>query len=180
MKNLSKHHVPKKSDIIPTEKVRELLEFHLDDDIPEELSCKIWTALMCFGLLRNNKSFEIQVEHIEYSKKTGTLNVNCPFETKHRENGFSFFIPDYLHASFLKYYTQLAKKNGRFLKKTNKVNKKRTRNMGLRHPATKFLRMIETKLKLSPYSLTTHFTQRSGATSLADAGISITNLKRAG
>ena len=130
MKNLSKHHVLKKSDIIPTEKVRELLEFHLDDDIPEGLSCKIWTSLMYFGLLRNKELFEIQVEHIEYSKKTGTLNVNCLFETKHRENGFSFFIPDYLHASFLKYYTQLAKKTGHFLKKPNKTNKKRTRNMG--------------------------------------------------
>eukprot|EP00957_Ditylum_brightwellii_P116953 8921154-Ditylum_brightwellii.AAC.1 len=52
--------------------------------------------------------------------------------------------------------------------------------MGLRHPATKFLRIIETKLKLLPYSLTTHFARRSGATSLADAEISTTNLKRAG
>eukprot|EP00957_Ditylum_brightwellii_P101289 7718492-Ditylum_brightwellii.AAC.1 len=30
------------------------------------------------------------------------------------------------------------------------------------------------------HSLTTHFTRRSGATSLADTGISITSLKRAG
>eukprot|EP00957_Ditylum_brightwellii_P208845 15359190-Ditylum_brightwellii.AAC.2 len=40
--------------------------------------------------------------------------------------------------------------------------------------------MIKLKFNLKPYSIMNHFTRRSCTTSLADAGISITNLKRGG
>eukprot|EP00957_Ditylum_brightwellii_P035556 2696035-Ditylum_brightwellii.AAC.1 len=52
--------------------------------------------------------------------------------------------------------------------------------MGVNRPRTKFCRMIEEKLGLVEKSLTAHFGRRSGAIVLADAGISMPNLKRAG
>eukprot|EP00957_Ditylum_brightwellii_P067412 5117393-Ditylum_brightwellii.AAC.1 len=55
MLSLSKKHIPKKFEIIPAQNMRCLLEFHLDDNGPEELLCKIWTALLYFSLLHNSK-----------------------------------------------------------------------------------------------------------------------------
>eukprot|EP00957_Ditylum_brightwellii_P061644 4677284-Ditylum_brightwellii.AAC.1 len=52
--------------------------------------------------------------------------------------------------------------------------------MGANHPRTKFCRMIEEKLGLKEKSLTAHFGWRSGANTLADAGISMLNLKQSG
>eukprot|EP00957_Ditylum_brightwellii_P016028 1207823-Ditylum_brightwellii.AAC.1 len=52
--------------------------------------------------------------------------------------------------------------------------------MGINCPRTKFCRMIEGKLGSAEKSLTAHCGRRSGAVALADAGISIPNLKRAG
>eukprot|EP00957_Ditylum_brightwellii_P170038 12942697-Ditylum_brightwellii.AAC.1 len=51
--------------------------------------------------------------------------------------------------------------------------------MGLRK-AVSFCQMIEKKLELPDNSLSTHFGRCSGATSLVDTGISLTNLKQAG
>ena len=44
----------------------------------------------------------------------------------------------------------------------------------------KILRQIETFLKLKPHSLTAHVYWRLGATELANSGISLISLKRAG
>eukprot|EP00957_Ditylum_brightwellii_P077578 5895180-Ditylum_brightwellii.AAC.1 len=52
--------------------------------------------------------------------------------------------------------------------------------MGINHPRTNFCRMIEEKLGLAEKSLTSHFGRRSGTIALADAGISMPNLKLAG
>eukprot|EP00957_Ditylum_brightwellii_P112148 8550675-Ditylum_brightwellii.AAC.1 len=52
--------------------------------------------------------------------------------------------------------------------------------MGINRQRTTFCRMIEGKLGLAEKRLTAHFGRRSGAVALADAGISMPNLKRAG
>eukprot|EP00957_Ditylum_brightwellii_P131083 9998736-Ditylum_brightwellii.AAC.1 len=55
----------------------------------------------------------------------------------------------------------------------------RTSNIGYNYPRTVFLWTIKERLNLAPNLLTAHFGWRSAATALADAGISITNLKQA-
>ena len=107
LKNLTKSHVPKKSDSIKWDLIHDLLNHFLNDDDPADLVCKIWVALMYFGLLQNNEAIQIQVEDVEYSGKYKTLNVIIPFSTKHRVNRFSFFIPKYLHELFALYYHQI-------------------------------------------------------------------------
>jgi hypothetical protein len=132
---------------------------------------------MYFGLLRNNEAIQIQVEDVEYSGKYKTLNVNIPFSTKHRVNGFSFFIPEYLHRSFGLYFHQMVDKEGRFLKHYVKKYSGQTRDISYDYPRKHFLWTIKIRLNLEPGLLTTHFAPRSAAAALADAGILITNLK---
>eukprot|EP00957_Ditylum_brightwellii_P018416 1385853-Ditylum_brightwellii.AAC.1 len=107
------------------------------------------------------------------------LNINFPYASKHREKGFSFYIPKYMHKLFDKYKKQLAD-HGRSLQKWNNKDNLHVQNMGINHPRTKFCRIIEEKFGLAEENLTAHFGRRSGAVAFADAGISIPNLKQAG
>eukprot|EP00957_Ditylum_brightwellii_P004776 364245-Ditylum_brightwellii.AAC.1 len=84
-----------------------------------------------------------------------------------------------MHKLFDKYKKQLAD-NGRFLRNLSVKKEMREQNMGCNHPRTKFCRMIKEKLGLAEKSLTAHLGRRSGAVTLADAGISMSNLKQAG
>eukprot|EP00957_Ditylum_brightwellii_P092215 7020126-Ditylum_brightwellii.AAC.1 len=107
------------------------------------------------------------------------MNINFPYASKHREKGFSFYIPKYLHPSFAKYKKQLPD-HGRFLQNWSDRAMIREQNMGVNCPRTKTCRMIKEKLGLKEKSLTAHFGRQSGAVALADTGISMPNLKQAG
>ena len=179
MKAISKDYIPKKSEIITAANIKKLLTKKLSDNEPEELACKVYTDLVYFGLLRNSEAFKIQDTDITHNKQTKKLNVNFPYASKHCDKGFSFYIPKYMHKSFDRYKKQLAN-NGRFLRNWSNTSKSRVQNMGINRPSSKFCRMIEEKLGLKAKCLTSHFGRRSGAVALADAGISMPNLKRAG
>eukprot|EP00957_Ditylum_brightwellii_P201045 15323823-Ditylum_brightwellii.AAC.1 len=114
-----------------------------------------------------------------HNKQTKKLNVNFPYASKHCEKGFSFYIPKYLHKSFDKYKKQLVD-HGRFLRNWDDKLGERVQNMGINRPRTKCCRMIEGKLGLAEKNLTAHFGWRSGDIALADAGISMPNLKHVG
>ena len=131
MHTLTKTHIPKKSEIISAEKIRILLTIKLRDSDPNELACKIWTSLVYFGLLRNSETFRIQVKDVAF-RDTNTLSVDFPYASKHRENGFSFFIPNYLQGSFTTYMNQISNEEGRLLKNIHNKSKKREQNMGVR------------------------------------------------
>ena len=95
-------------------------------------------------------------------------------------------LPPRTYEWFVKYVKQIDRKNGvtsikstRFLKNFNKRSGKRYQNMG-RDCINKTLRHIETFLGLEPNSLTAHCFRRTAATILANSGISVLGLKRAG
>eukprot|EP00957_Ditylum_brightwellii_P129363 9867965-Ditylum_brightwellii.AAC.1 len=143
-------------------------------------------CLCLFWSLQNSKAFKIQDTDIKiqdtditHNKQRKKLNINFPYALKHREKGFFFYIPKYLHKSFDKYKKQLAD-NGRFLRNWSDKHGERVQSMGVNCPRTKCCRMIEGKLGLAETSLTAHFGRRSGAIALADAGIFMPNLKCAG
>eukprot|EP00957_Ditylum_brightwellii_P189681 14438563-Ditylum_brightwellii.AAC.1 len=96
------------------------------------------------------------------------MNINFPYASKHREKGFSFHIPKYVHALFAlcKKYLVL---DGRFLRKWSGKTLNHHQNMGHNLPRTPFCRMIEM-----------HFGRQSGAVALVDAGICMSNSKRVG
>eukprot|EP00957_Ditylum_brightwellii_P096691 7364332-Ditylum_brightwellii.AAC.1 len=68
---------------------------------------------------------------------------------------------------------------GKLLKNFAKQSNGHIQNMEQKHTSN-FLGLIEKKLGLKNKSLSTCFRRRSGATSLADYGISLTNLKCTG
>eukprot|EP00957_Ditylum_brightwellii_P127571 9728572-Ditylum_brightwellii.AAC.1 len=107
------------------------------------------------------------------------LNKNFPHASKYCKKGLSFYIPKYMHKLFEKYKKQLAD-HGRFLRNGSVRKEMHEQNMGINCPRTKFFRLIEANLGLTEKSLTAHVGRRSGAISLADAGISMPNLKEAG
>eukprot|EP00957_Ditylum_brightwellii_P095880 7305407-Ditylum_brightwellii.AAC.1 len=68
-----------------------------------------------FGLLRNSEAFKIQDTNISHNKQTMKLNINFMYASKHREKGFLFYIPKYMHKLFDKYKKQLTD-HGRLLR----------------------------------------------------------------
>jgi len=96
-------------------------------------------------------------------------------------------MPKQAYDLFCVYIRQLApaKNNAvpfgktQFLKNYNRSKKKRYQNMG-KDRIRIILRRIELFLGLEPNSLTAHVFRRSAATELANSGISLLGLKRAG
>eukprot|EP00957_Ditylum_brightwellii_P045431 3444088-Ditylum_brightwellii.AAC.1 len=82
MNGLTKRHIPKKLEFINAKKIRILLTIKLRDSDPNELVCKIWTALVYFGLLRNAEAYRIQVQDVQFHNSANTLSINYPYTSK--------------------------------------------------------------------------------------------------
>eukprot|EP00957_Ditylum_brightwellii_P013387 1011067-Ditylum_brightwellii.AAC.1 len=115
MKAVSKDYIPQNSEIITANNVKALLMKKLSNNILKELTCKIYTTLVFFVLLRNSKAIKIQDTSIAHNKHTMKLNTNFLYASKHREKGFSFYLPKYMYTLLNKHKKQLAN-HGRFLK----------------------------------------------------------------
>ena len=74
----------------------------------------------------------IQIKDVQIDTERGMVSVNFPYASKHREKGFSFYIPAYLHDSFRLYCEQLSDEEptARFMRNWSKLKKSRTQNMG--------------------------------------------------
>ena len=185
--NITKYYIPKKSDIITKEQFKTLILLCFDPNNPSDLASIITISLMYCGLLRQSEVHEIRVEDVKVSKESDNIYVDFARPTKSRARGFGFMLPTFLTPYFKLYCSQLDRtgkhgkplKTSQFLKNYNLRSKKRSQNMGkMKHFAT--LRKIELFLKLTPKSLTSQCWRRSAATELANSGISLLGLKRAG
>ena len=182
LKAVTKWYVPKKSDIISTEKVMELFE-RLNIDDPYELQTLVWSSLCYYGLLRNCEVLEINIEDVKFDADD-RIWIDFDRATKTRKEGFNFVLPDTLTEAYRRYMGQLdpnCPRDSRFLKNMHpgaQPGSFRTRNQGKNQ--SNRLRWIERFLGLPEGSITAHTWRRSAATSLADSGISTINLKRAG
>ena len=105
--------------------------------------------------------------------------------TRKRVNhGFTFWVPGLYLPMFEQYMLELSKSgaegNSRFLKNFNSKAKTRTIGTG-KNMITKFIREMCSILGIvNTVGYTTHCFRRSAATNLADAGVSLVNLKRHG
>ena len=185
--NITKYYVPKKSDIISKEQFKTLILLCFDPNDPTDLASIITISLMYCGLLRQSEVHEIRVQDVKVSKTCDNCYVDFARPSKSRARGFGFMLPTFLTPYFKLYCSQLdrSKKPGKpfgetqFLKNFNIRSKKRSQNMGPRKH-TAVLRKIELFLGLTPNSMTCHCWRRSAATELANSGISLLGLKRAG
>ena len=129
----------------------------------------------------------IEVGDVKLCEKTERVFIDLNHPTKSRARGFGFMTPKLMYQWFPKYIQTLIPKkddtnpirNPQFCKNFNVTSGKRMQNMG-RDRISYILRRIETFLGLEPKSLTSHCFRWTGATIIANSGISLLGLKRAG
>eukprot|EP00957_Ditylum_brightwellii_P049059 3722292-Ditylum_brightwellii.AAC.1 len=93
MKAVSKDYIPKTSEIITAANIKKLVTKNLSDNTPKKLACKVYTALVYFGLLQNSKAFKIKDTDITHNKQIKKLNINFPYALKHCKKKFSSLFP---------------------------------------------------------------------------------------
>ena len=111
---------------------------------------------------------------------TGEIQVEYQNSSKTRVKGFSYLIPKVYRKEFQDFLDDWSPDGGdALLKNYNAKYSNRKKKTGWR-TMEKMCRRVEEVLDLTCGSLTTHAFRRSGATSLANAGASLIQLKRAG
>ena len=148
----------------------------------EELNYKVIICLMFFRLLRGCECLTLSQNEIEINEETGEVDVSYKKSANTRLDGFSYIIPEKYRYIFEKYFQEWDGKDETENLVKNyaaTTHKKRRTNTGWR-TMMKMLERIEDILGLKRGSLSTHSFRRSGASSLANGGASIIQLKRAG
>ena len=112
------------------------------------------------------------------------IQVHFKCQQKQRNEGFTYHIPTAFLPLFRKYLRQICPKaveEGKlqFLKKWNHQGKRRIQNTG-KHTISKLHGITCNILGKSSENYTSHTWRRSAATNLADAVVSLINLKRYG
>ena len=141
-------------------------------------------ALLYFGLLRIAEVHMVEVDDVKVEKRGlhDIIEVTFKHERKRRNEGFKYYVPSKYAPMFSRYLSELCqdtidKGKLQFLKNWNKMGKRRVQNTGknsvniLYHAGCKIL-------GTSSKGYSSHCWRRSAATNLADAGVSLINLKR--
>ena len=139
-------------------------------------------SLMYYGLLRCTDVLNVKVQDVSLNQEK--IEVKFNHSRKRINYGFTFWIPMLYAPPYRKYLSELdrsnAIRNSRFLKNYNSRAHTRTRDTG-KNMITKSIHMMCEVLGISNSTgYTTHCFRRSAATNLADAGVSLVNLKRHG
>lgn len=149
--------------------------------LPEDTLCGVTAAILYYGLLRCCDALEVLVEDVDI-EPSGKATVQFNHSRKRINNGFCFWIPEVYQDLFDRYLLELKKEvddKTRFLKNYNKRAKARIQNCG-RNTVNNCVRKCCCILKVPLEDFTSHAFRRSAATNLADAGVTLTNLKRHG
>ena len=145
------------------------------------LLAKIGIALMYYGLLRCEEVIMLKIKDILVLNEQEII-VKFPYATKTRDAGFEYYVPKNLVPSFQTYIGQIAENQGpatRFMKNINLRSKKRYQNTGIK-AVSRWIDIIGVLLNKDMTGYTTHTFRRSAATTLADNGVTMWNLKRYG
>ena len=180
MKRITEGHVPRKSPVLSEDEMKFIFE-NFDDNDPAQLAAKVGIALMYYGLLRCEEVMLVQVKDVVVVDENEII-VKFPYSSKTRDRGFEYYVPQNLVPSFRKYISQLASDKAsttRFLKNWNGRSKKRHQNTGEKGVG-RWIALIGTIMEKNVSAYTTHTFRRSAATTLADNGATMTNLKRFG
>ena len=142
--------------------------------------------MLYFGLLRANEARDVVVDGFALVKGGGNPRIKLAFthDRKRQNNGFNFCVSHQYYPIYdqdIKELCQKTIKAGKvqFLKKWNGKGKHRVQNMG--NSMINMLHKVAQKiLKKSPDPNTSHTWCRSTSTNLAQANVSLINLKRHG
>ena len=121
---------------------------------------------------------DVKVEDIGFPKVN---EFTFKHECKQINEGFQHYIPSKFFPMFARYFEEICKEtvaagNLQFLNKWNKIGRRRVQNTGKNN--VNILHVAACKiLKRNKKGYSSHCWRRSAATNLADAGVSLINLK---
>ena len=179
----TKNHIKKKARVLTLSQVTRVLD---DPEIFDEANDDhlLWKNLfifMFFGLLRCCEVTAILFEWVSF--ESNFVQVNYQQKTKTLRKPFSFSIPNHFKSTILKYVNQISSANKvkgmAFFQMMNKTFQMRRGKTAGRRAVERMAEHIGDALNFEE-ELTTHFVRRTSATLLADTGISLLHLQKAG
>ena len=138
-------------------------------------------SILYFDLMCCCDATKLELDDVTI-EESGRIVINFEHARKRVNHGFKFYVPAQYEALFKKYLSQLKKEgNGktRFLKKWNIKSQTCVQNTG-RDKVGKVINEFCKLLGISDDGYTSHGFRRSAATNLADAGVTLVNLKQHG
>ena len=176
-------YVAKQSKVFKPEEIHKVLLHCQQSSSPKDTLMGVIISLMYYGLLRCTDVLRINVQDVSIDRG-GKVIVKFDHTRKRVNFGFTFWVPHLYAPLYKKYFCELersnAKRNTRFLKNYNSKAGTRTKQTG-KNMVTKSIHHMCLILGISDSEgYTTHCFRRSAATNLADAGVSLVNLKRHG
>ena len=186
LKQQTQLYVAKKSKTFTAEEIDQVLLTLQAPDQPRETLQGVAIALLYYGLLRANEVrlitvFDVKL-HSEPTKKE--IEVTFTHPRKRKNEGFAFYVPAKFYPMFRSYIQELCEDTieagkTQFLKNWSRLGNRRIQNTGKN--TVNGLHSVACKiLRKSSSGYTSHCWRRSAATNLADAGVSLINLKRHG
>ena len=182
LKQETHRYVAKQSKVFKPEEIHTVLMFCVNSKDPQHTLLGITVSLMYYGLLRSTDVLKINLEDVTVNGEKIEVKFN---HTRKRVNyGFTFWVPALYLPLYNRYFVELrrsgAGRNSRFLKNYNKRSQTRTIGTGKNKILTFIKMMCQILGKRDSSGFSTHAFRRSAATNLADAGVSLVNLKRHG
>ena len=183
LKNVTHTYVSKKSKVFSPKQIHQVLSYCQDSLDPKDTLMGVTVSLMYYGLLRCVDVLNLKCSDVEMTV-SDRVEVSFNHARKRKNDGFTFYIPKIYSKLYIRYFKELrqsgTKRDTRFLKNYNTKAKTRTINTG----KTMVSGFIQNMCMICGISnsegYTTHALRRSAATNLADAGVSLVNLKRHG
>ena len=155
-----------------------------DKKEPKETLQGVAIALLYFGHLRCMEVQMIQMDNVKVEDvgSEKVIEVTFKHERKQRSEGFQNYIPSKFFAMFGRYLEEICKDtvaagNLQFLKNWNKIGRRRVQNTGKNKVNMLYFAACKI-LKRTKKGYLSHCWRQSAATNLANAGVSLINLKR--
>ncbi len=180
LKDKSKTHLPKKSQVLSKEHIDEYLETVTCDPIILQKKCAV--VLGISGMMRISELVNLCFEDIKMEGEVFIVTI-VHSKTDQAQKGFQFHVvpPLFIH---IKNYFDLfvdIPKCGRIFRSLNPLTRKFSKSFIGKNTLGKIPREIANSLGLEDSeNFTGHCFRRSGATILADSGVNKITLKRAG
>jgi len=176
-------YVTKKSKVLSPEQMEKGLKMCMNNKGNDHnlTHLGVTVSILYFGLLRCCDATKLELDDVTI-EETGRVVINFEHARKRINHGFKFYVPAVYGDLFKTYASQLKKEqNGqtRFLKNWNIKSQTRVQNTG-RDKVKKAIKDFCKLLGISDEEYTSHGFRRSAATNLADAGVTLVNLKRHG
>ena len=192
MKTMTEKYVAKKANTFSPEQVDEIICNWSESFDPRLRMGAVHIMLSYYGLLRMGDAMKIRKEDVSFDTSQKCWKVTFNYERKRKNVGFSYLIPSQYNKYVEAYHNEVhdwtqkelsdrkkETEDFRFLRNFHTKGRTRLQNAG-EHNLSKFAVEAAVHFGIDPTSYSNHSWRRSAATNLADAGVSLTNLKRMG